>query len=51
LLDLLTGVRALHLRPAAPLPVVERGAIETLYTFPDPAAVARDLLQAAQAVR
>ena len=49
LLNRLSGVRMLHLRPRAEVPFAfGAGPIETVYTFPEPVKVARDLLRAAQ---
>ena len=52
LLNRLAGLGMRHLRPTQEVPsVVGAGPVETVYTFPDPAAVARDLLRAAQGFR
>lgn len=48
LLNRLSGARMLHMRPATELSFTRGGAIETVYAFADPLAVARDLLRAAQ---
>lgn len=50
LINRLTGARMTHLRPTGALPSTrDGGPIETVYQFPDPVAVARDLLLAARA--
>jgi capsular polysaccharide biosynthesis protein len=48
LLNRLSGAQMLHVRPGEAVPSAPGGAIETVYTFPDPVAVARDLLRLAQ---
>ncbi len=51
LINRLTGARMLHLRPSTIVPAtMDGGPIETVYAFPDPAAIARDLLLSARAL-
>ncbi|HYZ60823.1 MAG TPA: glycosyltransferase family 61 protein [Acetobacteraceae bacterium] len=52
LLNRLGAARMLHLRPVTALypAMASSGPFKGVYTFPDPAAVARDLLRAAQSV-